>query len=206
MTAFLTVIAIHFLALLSPGPDFAMIARQSLTRSRGAAVWTAVGLGMGMLVHAAYCLLGIGLLIARSILLYNAIKWIGAAYLIWIGIQCLRSTGHGSDPIETTVAVKETWSTSLRTGFLTNVLNPKATLFMLALFTQVIDPATPLWLQIAMGLYMGAMTTAYFTLLGNILSLDVIRQLFARAQKAIDRFMGVVLILLGLKVAFSSRD
>lgn len=205
-SAFLAVAAIHFLALVSPGPDFAMIARQSLLRSRSAGMWTAVGLGLGILVHAGYSLLGIGLLISRSIVLYNTIKWIGALYLIWIGIQSWRAHATGRDDAADMLPQTEPWTTSLRTGFLTNVLNPKATLFMLALFTQVIDPATPLALQLTMGIYMGAMTTAWFALLANVLGVAPVRSLFERARRAVDRCVGTVLILLGLRVAFSGRD
>ena len=111
--------------------------------------WTAFGVGLGILVHVTYCLLGIGLIISQSILLFNTIKLIGAAYLLFIGWKAL-TTKHSSaqtDGIMHKEAVMSA-STAMRIGFLCNALNPKATLLFLALFTQVIDPQTPLFVQI----------------------------------------------------------
>ena len=91
MTELLAVITITLLAVISPGPDFAMVTRNSLLLSRRAGVLTAVGIGLGVLVHVAYTLLGLGLLIQQSLWLFNAIKLLGAAYLVYLGLKMLRS-------------------------------------------------------------------------------------------------------------------
>jgi hypothetical protein len=88
---FFLVALAHLIAVISPGPDFAMVLRQSITFGRRTAVWTSVGIGTGILVHVTYSLLGIGLLVRSSVLAFNILKWLGALYLAWIGLKALRS-------------------------------------------------------------------------------------------------------------------
>lgn len=88
MTELIAVITITVLAVISPGPDFAMVTRNSLMLSRRAGVQTALGIGMGVLVHVAYTLVGVGLLIQQSLWLFNAIKLAGAGYLVYLGMKC----------------------------------------------------------------------------------------------------------------------
>lgn len=80
-TDWLTVFSLGLIAVISPGPDFALTLRNSLAYSRQAGICTAMGITVGHIVHATYCLVGIGAIISRSILLFNIIKWLGAAYL-----------------------------------------------------------------------------------------------------------------------------
>ncbi len=80
---FFTVALIHLLAVASPGPDFAIVVRESVAHGRRAGTWTALGVGTGIFVHVAYSLLGIGLIVSQSIVLFNALKWLAAAELSW---------------------------------------------------------------------------------------------------------------------------
>ncbi len=91
MLELVSVITITLLAVISPGADFAMVSRNSMFLSRRAGLLTALGISLGVLVHVSYSMLGIGLLISQSILLFNLVKFAGAAYLIWLGIGMLRS-------------------------------------------------------------------------------------------------------------------
>ncbi len=207
MSAFLAIVVIHFLGLMSPGPDFALISRNSLCLSRRSGMLTALGLGLGILVHCTYSLLGIGLLISQSILLYNTIKWIGALYLMYIGFKALTHKAAAAKQAAVEMKARRDISplAALRQGFLCNVLNPKVTLFFLALFTQVIDPSTPLLVQIGYGLWMSFATFAWFAFVASVLSMSVIRAKFERIQGAFERVMGALLIALGLKIALSHR-
>jgi RhtB (resistance to homoserine/threonine) family protein len=207
MSAFLTVAIIHFLAVVSPGPDFAIVTKNSLAHTRKAGVWTAAGVGLGLGVHTTYSLLGIGLVISQSILLFNIIKYVGAAYLIYIGVRALLSKKHVSiDTDEQTRTSALSARSAFMQGFLCNVLNPKATLFMLALFTQVIDQSTPLFIQGIYGAYMSVATFVWFSTLASVFSMHHVRSAVRRVQHRIEQIMGVFLIGLGLKVALSGRD
>jgi len=182
------------------------VTRNTLTYSRRAGVYTAAGLGLGILVHVSYSLLGIGLLISQSIVLFNTIKYVGAAYLLFIGWKALTHKG-ATQKIESTVQREDIEPVkALQIGFLTNVLNPKVSLFFLALFTQVINPNTPLLLQVGYGLYMSFATFVWFTGIAHVLSLSLIKNRFARIQSMAERIMGGLLIALGLKVALSTHE
>ncbi len=207
MSAFLAIAVIHLLAVASPGPDFLIVTRSALTYSRKTGIWTALGVGLGILVHVAYCLLGIGIVISQSIVLFNTIKYVGAAYLMYIGWLALtqkpvmKADEHHVKEIDDISAFR-----AVKIGFLTNALNPKASIFFLALFTQVIDPATPLLTQMGYGLYLGVATFVWFAGLAIVLSVGAIRRNFKKIQLKAERVMGGMLILLGLKVALSSKE
>ncbi|MBI2011271.1 LysE family transporter [Candidatus Daviesbacteria bacterium] len=200
----LTVALIHLLAVMSPGPDFIMITRNSLVYSRKTGVYSAIGLGLGILVHVTYSLVGIGLLISQSIVLFNFIKYLGAAYLIYIGYKSL--TAKSSKLALDDQNKKEDISklAAIRMGFLTNVTNPKVTLFFLSLFTLVINPDTPLFVKLFMGLEMAVVTSAWFILVAYFISHDLVKSRLNKIQHHAERFIGIVLIALGIKVALSS--
>ena len=206
LTEFLVIALIHFLALVSPGPDFAMISRSSLAYSRRTGVLCALGLALGILVHVTYSLVGIGFIIARSILLFSVIKYLGAGYLLFIGWKSLKARRPIIGNACTMISERNLPAfAAIRTGFLTNVLNPKVTLFFLGLFTQVIRPATPLWLQILYGVEMSLMTFLWFAFVATILSHRVIRGYFLSVQHIVERCCGALLIALGLHVALDRR-
>jgi hypothetical protein len=128
MTELIAVVTITLLAVISPGPDFAMVSRNSLLLSRRAGIFTACGIGAGVLIHVSYTLIGVGVLIQQSPWLFNLLKGIGAAYLIYLGFTLLRNaTHHDAAPTTTPAAISDL--AALKTGFLTNALNPKTTIF-----------------------------------------------------------------------------
>ncbi len=203
----LTVAVVHLFAVMSPGPDFAMVTRSSLVYSRKIAIYTSLGIALGISIHVAYSILGIGLIISQSILLFNIIKYIGAGYLIYIGYKSLRAkpAPEATEQIAPQAEKSMSVASAVWAGFLTNVLNPKATLFFLALFTQVINPATPKLIQLFYGIEMMAITFVWFSLISIVFSNRIIKSKISRVQHHIERVTGVVLIALGVKVALSSQ-
>src|SRR5436190_2489125 len=89
----------HLLAVASPGPDFAIVVRQSLAHGRRVAIWTSVGVGSAIFFHIGYSLLGLGLLIRSSPLWFDAVRYAGAAYLAWLGVQALRAKRREFTPV-----------------------------------------------------------------------------------------------------------
>lgn len=206
MKEFLLVAGIHLLAVMSPGPDFAMVLRNSLIYSRRVGILAAVGLGLGILLHVTYSLLGIGLIISQSILLFNIIKLLGAAYLIYIGIKSLfaKRQPELNEKFSDTGAEMSTLA-AIRLGFLTNALNPKATLFFLALFTQVINPETTSFIKMLYGIEMSAATFAWFSIVALLLTQQRINRVFSGIKHHLERVFGIVLIALGIKVALGAH-
>lgn len=200
---FLTVALVHLLAVASPGPDFAVVLRQALTRTRSTALLTAVGIGLGILLHVGYSLLGIGLIIQQSVWLFNVLKVVGALYLTWIAWQCLRARAGGIYVEEAPATVQSAFA-ALRLGFLTNALNPKATLFFVSLFSVVINPGTPIALQAGYGLYMAVATALWFALVAVFFTLPRVHRGFNRFGHWLDRLMGGVLLLLAGQLLMST--
>ncbi|MEQ9545336.1 MAG: LysE family transporter [Marinobacter sp.] len=200
---FLTVAVVHLLAVASPGPDFAVMIRQALCQSRRNALLCASGIGFGILVHVTYSLLGIGILIQQSLLLFTILKVVGALYLTWIAVQCLRSRAGGIH-VEVDNALPQSGFSAFRLGFLTNALNPKATLFFVSLFSVVISPDTPIALQTTYGIYMAVATGLWFALVASFFTLPRVRRGFNRFGHWLDRMMGGVLLLLAGQLLFST--
>jgi len=200
----LVVASIHLLALMSPGPDLIMVLRNTLMYSRKTGIWSALGLACGIVVHVTYCLFGIAVIISKSIIIFSIIKYAGSAYLIYIGIQTLRSRPKESD-VQKIKEVEEDlfWLKAIRLGFLTNVANPKATLFFLAFFTQIISPETPLYIQAGYGAMMVVMTFLWFSFVTFALSIPIIKKRFDAMRVWVNYTFGVLLVGIGIKVALS---
>ncbi len=202
---FVTIAVVHLLAVASPGPDFAVVFRESLLHGRRAAVITSIGVGLGILVHVTYALLGVALLIAETPAVFTALKYVGAAYLAWIGFKGLRATRAGKPDAGAQVhaPTPSAWQ-SFRLGFLTNALNPKATLFFLALFSVIIAASTPNLVRGIYGAYMAIATAAWFSLLSFLLGSRSVRELFANYSHWVERGMGVLLIGLAIQLAWTN--
>lgn len=200
-----TVTLIHLLAVISPGPDFVIAVRNSLTYSRRIGVWTAVGFGAGIAVHITYSLFGLAFIISQSIVLFNVIKFLGALYLIYIGYKSLTVKSSKIDVGEKKTEDSITHFAALKIGFLTNVLNPKATLFFLSLFTFVISPETPTAVLLIASGIMVLNTTLWFTFVAFVMTQKHIRALFGKFQNIFNKSLGVMLIALGIKVALVQK-
>ncbi|MBJ2247484.1 LysE family translocator [Pseudomonas haemolytica] len=196
MTELLAVITITLLAVISPGPDFAMVSRNSLILSRRAGVLTALGIGLGVLVHVTYTLVGVGLVIQQSLWLFNAIKLIGAVYLVYLGVKMLRSKPSRVSVDRGLASLSDL--AAMRTGFLTNVLNPKTTIFIISLFMQVVRPDTPLAVQIGYGAIISVAHVAWFSLVALCFSAGPVRNRLLAVRHWIDRVFGGLLVGFGI--------
>ncbi|MEU3409156.1 LysE family transporter [Streptomyces sp. NPDC006670] len=196
MTEVIAVAVITLLAVVSPGADFAMVVRNSYLYGRSTGLFAAAGVAAGVLVHVSYTMLGVGLLIASSTALFTAIKLAGAAYLVWIGIRTFRARSELTVDLESKPEL--TRLGALRSGFLTNVLNPKTTLFVVSTFTQVVGPDTGAWRQAGYGLFMSGAHLVWFGAVALFFSHSALRERMLRAQKALNRAIGSVLVGLGV--------
>lgn len=205
-TEFLTIALAHLFAVASPGPDFAVVLRQCVTSGTRAGIWTSFGVGTGILLHVSYCVLGVALLLSQSPTLFNSMKFLAAIYLFYLGIQSIRSSlGPGTNQavVEGSSSVNPRKAFVL--GFLTNGLNPKATLFFLALFTVVISQETPMSVQIAYGIYLAIATFMWFALLSKVLGRTAVRKWLLKSGAWFERGMGAILVLLALQIAFNAN-
>lgn len=200
----ISVIGIHLLAVMSPGPDFVMLVRNALTYSRKTGYYTAIGFGIGIGIHVLYSVLGLGLIISKTPTLYNAIKYLGAGYLLYIGIMSLKSSGGSIDIGNEEHREDISPLKAIRIGFLTNVLNPKATMFFLSLFTIVVGPNATTKTLLGLGAIMMVNTALWFCLLSYLVTHSKILPTFEKYENAFNKTFGVILIGIAIKVAFFS--
>ena len=207
---FLPLAAVHFLAVVSPGPDLAVTMKSSLAGGRGAGIRTALGISAGNSIHVCYTLIGIGLLLQSSPTVFLVVSLIGAAYLAYLGANMLRSafaTWRGDRPMPheaATTTAEADPSSSKRPflmGFLTNATNRKTTLFFVAVFNSLVSTSTP-WLQkLGYGVWMCGVSAAWFALVAAVLSRTGLRQRYYQVQHWIDAALGALLLALAVSIA-----
>jgi threonine/homoserine/homoserine lactone efflux protein len=134
----LTVVSICLLGAMSPGPSLAVVLKQTISGGRRTGLIAAITHGLGIGLYALLCISGIAVMITTSPVLFTALQWAGAAYLVWIGIKGLRAKPGDSSAL----ADPPTTGSAARDGFLVVFLNPKVAVFFIALFSQVIGSET----------------------------------------------------------------
>ena len=204
MIALLAVALITLLASIVPGPDFAMVTRNSYLHGRRAGLLAALGIALGVQVHVFYTMFGVGLIIASAPALFTVIKFAGAAYLIVIGWKTWAN--RAGLVIDLQGGARVPRRTILLGGFLTNALNPKTTLFVISTYTQVVQPGTPLGVQFGYGLCMSAIHLAWFALVAIFFSQASFRLRMVKQQRTIDRLIGMLLMALGVLLACANMD
>ena len=202
----LAMASVQLAATMSPGPAFVVSVRNAVAYDRRAAIFTSLGLALGVGAHVVFVLAGIAFIIAKSVFLYNFIKYAGAAYLIYIGIKSLRARKKIlADTQQTETKKQETLTAmqAVRIGFLTNLLNPKAVLFFTAVYTQFIDIHTPWQTHVLYGSTSMAIEFLWFAGVAVVLTNPAIKQKFLGVVHWIERTCGGLMIALGVKLALS---
>jgi RhtB (resistance to homoserine/threonine) family protein len=199
----LVIVSVTALVMVSPGPDMVLVLRNTFVNGRRAGLQTSVGILSGNLVHITYCLLGIGLLISKSIIAFSVLKFAAAAYLIYLGIMSFRSGEKTLDTNDFEVrGPSRTWFVQ---GFVNNLLNPKGMLFYLGVFTTVITPETSGSTTFLLVVIMMLVSASFWLFFVRTLDRPTIREVIERSQRAVNRIFGALLVLLGVRVASMSR-
>ena len=204
---FTIVTFVHLLAAASPGPDFALVTRQSLQFGRKAGVLTSLGISLGLSIHIIYSTAGLAAAVAHSSDWMMLIRGAGGSYLIFLGIQGLRSKPrHVED-----VALGQTQELSspfrqVSTGFFCNALNPKAPVYFLSLFTVILSPDMPAPTLMLYGGWIMLLQMFWFTTLACFFTNPAIRGRLLKIGHWIDRAFGVAMVALGLRVLNSSTS
>lgn len=204
LSEFIAVLSITLLTIITPGPDFFIVVRNSLTYNKRSGIFTTLGVSAAVWVHILYTLAGIGLILSKSIILFTIVKYLGAGYLIYLGWQCLKSKPLDGEKYVKKEKIISDYN-SFKMGFINNALNPKATLFFLSLFTQVVSVTTPITIQVIYGATVSISCLIWFSLVAVFLNQRKIRSTFEAIQHYFEKVMGIVLITFGIKVALASK-
>ncbi len=205
LNALLVFIAAGLLLNITPGPDVLYIVGRSIGQGRIAGLVSVLGISTGCLFHVASAALGLSALMFALPLAYDAVRYAGAAYLVWLGVRALVSK---SSPLHVQRVEPERLGRVFRQGVVTNVLNPKVALFFLAFLPQFTDPARgPVSLQIAL---LGLIFIGNGTIvcIGYALAASWLGEwLKSRCDVAmwLNRAMGALFVGLGVRLALESR-
>lgn len=190
---------------LTPGPDMLYVVANSVGGGRKAGVISALGIGAGTVVHTFAAALGLSALLMSSAVLYDVFRYVGAAYLIYMGVRFLGSKSTFARSVQQS---QVPLFSTFRRGVATNVLNPKVAIFFLAFLPQFVDPArgSAIWQFILLGTIFNTSGTMVNTIvalvsgrLGNWIGS---RPALSRAQQW---FTGSVFMALGARIALAGR-
>lgn len=189
-----------------PGPDFAMVLRQSIVHGRKTAILTSLGIASAILVHGTYTLLGIGLIVSQSLLLFSLLKIAGALYLLYLGISTIRSAPPEKPNFDDVKQSNQPSAIGAFTiGFLTNLLNPKAVLFFLALFSTIVSATTVVEVKAIYVASMSLQLFAWYLLVSIFFTTPSVRGAFYKIGKWFNRITGAALVMLAVRVATSRQ-
>ena len=225
LSLLLTLAVIHSVALISPGPDFAIMVKIATQQSRSTAIAAAVGISIAILAHTILSLTGVSLLIKSSHTLYLLVQIVGASYLAWMGFGALRaglailakrkasaSTNAGTNVDALSADVEGTASIAgglggamsqkqgFLTGLYTNLLNPKALVFFLTLFSALITPSVTTSTKIAAAILLLSLSLAWFGFVAVMLSKAQVQLKLQRLTPIIDAIIGVIFMSVALAI------
>ncbi|MFP6873795.1 MAG: LysE family transporter [Verrucomicrobiales bacterium] len=187
----------------SPGPDFLLVLKNALNHGRKAALFSAVGISLGLMIHTALAITGLGFLFNSSESIGKTLRYAGAAYLVYLSIRLFLSAKAPSCTGTADNASQQTalpCSAAFCQGFLTNLLNPKVIVFISAMLARFLDPGSlPLekWIYGTIIVVQGAV---FWSLFANLLQARIIRNTFLRYQHRINLGFAVLLIAAAITV------
>lgn len=199
LEALTLILAIHAVALVSPGPDFAVVTRLSIVSGRHTGIYGAAGVVAGIGVYVLISVLGLSLVLSALPGLSRVLSIVGALYLGWLGVQCLRSKGQLPE-----AQSRQPVGKAFVAGFLTNLLNPKAMLYFGSILSQALTPnLSASDVAILWSLLVGE-SFLWFGLVALLFSSRRVLDWLRHRMLWFDRIVGVVLLGLALKVATST--
>ena len=201
---FLSLALVHFILVVIPGPDFVITVRQSIQCGRTHGIMTAIGIGIGLSVHVIYTLLGVAAITHTIPWLLQLLKITGALYLCYLGLTLIKSSKNiNKFRINTGVQPSnQSLKKSFILGFLTNVFNPKATLFFIAVMMSIVNVNTPLPIKIGYGIWMCTVNAVWFILVSLLFSKKVFQKWFQKQTQKIERICGGILLLFSVQLMF----
>jgi RhtB (resistance to homoserine/threonine) family protein len=203
---FIEIFLIGILSGLSPGPDFFLVMKNSLGFGRRIGIATALGVASALFFHVTYTVLGFTYIIEKIPSVFIAIKIAGALYLLWLGFHAIRSAKQNKEQEKQGLKINENKNVKqgFREGFICNVLNPKAALFFLSIFSQFISADTASWVRWAYGTEIVIAVGLWFIFISTVISYQKFRHYYERYSHWFDRCLGAILIYFAVFIAYST--
>lgn len=188
-------LGIFGLVLVSPGPDFSIVMKNALGMGRKEGFLTALGIGLGFLIHVSYCIFGLSY-VAETPFLITWIRILGSLYLIYLGFKSFRIKSSTVTIGNNSNSTKKTWFFQ---GFFTNLLNPNVVIVFISIFSSLIHQVNPTKIT-AIGACVVLMAFSWFSIVSYVFSFEAMNRLFSRYMGVINHVFGLVLIVFGCQI------
>ncbi|MGG4496342.1 LysE family translocator [Brevibacillus reuszeri] len=207
MEHFLLFVVMSILLIILPGPDTGLVTKNTVTHGSKGGLQTMAGISAGLLIHTTAAVCGLSALIVKSVMLFSVFKYVGAIYLVYLGVTTLYAVFKKKESaIQVEKESKYRHKSAFLQGFLTNLLNPKVAVFFLTFLPQFLpagsDPFLPFF---TMGITYTILTVIWFLLYVYIIDLMSAWMKKPSTQRAVQGISGLVLLLFGMKLAFEKN-
>ncbi|UPR47300.1 LysE family translocator [Vibrio cyclitrophicus] len=211
VTILITLASIHFIALMSPGPDFALVVQNATRHGRQTGLYIALGLSCGILLHSLLSLTGISYLVHQQPTLFAIIQLAGGSYLLYLGYGALKATwqiiqNHDDDAdiVNSNDLILTNKRQAFSKGFATNILNPKALVFFISLMSSLVPADMSLSGKGFALIILFGLSLFWFSLLAWMLSTKALQKKLHEATVYIDALCGAVFTIIGLSILWQS--
>lgn len=184
---------------ISPGPSLVVVIRNTISGGRRQGIMTGIGHGIGFSIYAFIAIMGLSSLILANENIFNLLQWIGAFILIWLAINMIFY--NVSDP---STESEGSGRRGFLEGFMISFLNPKILVFLVAVFSQFINPTMTNSNRFIMAIMAGIIDTTWYVLVAAVLANTLIVDKLRKNAVIIDRLIGMILIILALFLIFKT--
>lgn len=198
-----TIFFAHMIMMISPGPNVLLVTQIAASQSRTAGLQVAFGIVTGALTWACLALFGLSIIFEQVVWLYFALKFLGGGYLVYLGIKSWRSANKPL--IVTKNGVVKSKRSLYLLGLMTNLSNPKSLIFFGSFFAALIPATAPLGVKLGAVLVVGFNVIWWYVFLALAMSLGRVQRRYAAIKTWLDRVIGSLFIIIGLRLAFSGR-
>ena len=205
MENYILYIALCIMLIILPGPDTAIVTKNTLTIDRIAGLKTMAGTLCALMIHTTMAVVGLSAILVKSAIAFSIIKYVGAIYLVYLGVRTLLAMRKRKAPTVDAIPDQKANSSFLQ-GFFTNLLNPKVAVFFLTFLPQFVSSGTnPLIPFLLLGITYTVLTFVWFIFYVSLL--HKVRQFMNRpsTQKVMEGLTGIVLVGFGIKLAFEKN-
>lgn len=197
-TDYALALGLFFLTVMSPGPDFLIVTKTSLSRGFRIGMTTALGIGCGLIIHSIYCLMGVAFVIKNTPALFITMKLLGGIYLFYLGVKSLKSHGLLAENSSKEEGILTRGG--LLTGFLTNILNVKVMLWFLVFFTVVIPDYFTFGQRLFCAISGITSAVVFFTFAALTVSRPAVIGLVRKTGPWLDRLIGLAFLFFAFEV------
>lgn len=196
-TALFSILTIHLMASISPGPDFVVVSQKTLHHGRKAGVFCGAGVCVGLLFHISYTVAGLTTVLGYSACIAQGIGLLGGSYLVFLGYKSINGSFSKQEVTlckeENDIAAKS----AFRSGLIVNIFNPKASVYIISLFSIVISPTLDSEKLLVVIISIILVQMAWYLVFIFIVTLPRVRVIFDRNVYFIDRLLGLLMVLMG---------